>query len=149
MLKEQLQQDLKAAMLAGDKPKAEVLRGLKSAILYEEVAKGVKDTGLDDQSILVVLSREAKKRAESIELYRSAGENERASQEQIEKAIIDAYLPTQLSDEALNEAVDTAIAALGASAQMGQVIGAVRQAVGQQADGGRIAAAVKAKLQSN
>ncbi|HXH26405.1 MAG TPA: GatB/YqeY domain-containing protein [Candidatus Acidoferrum sp.] len=146
MLKEQLQQDLKAAMLAGDKPKAEVLRGLKSAILYEEVAKGVKDIGLDDAAILNVLGREAKKRAESIELYRGAGETERADKEAAEKAIIERYLPAQLSDEALNAAIDKAMTELGAGAQMGQIIGKVRGLVGQQADGGRIAAAVKAKL---
>lgn len=146
MLKDQLQQDLKSALLGGDKAKAEVIRGLKSAILYEEVAKGVRETGLDDLSILTVLAHEAKKRAESAQLYEQAGEHERAATERAEKAIIDAYLPAQLSDEELDKKIEQAMQELGPNAPFGQVIGAVKRLVGSAADGGRIAAAVKAKL---
>lgn len=148
MLKERLQQDLKTALLGGDKMRAEVLRGLKSAILYEEVAKGVRDIGLDDEAILSVLGREAKKRVESAELYTQAGATPRADAELAEKAIIDAYLPQQLTDEELRQRVQTIIASLGDNPQLGQAIGAVKKDVGQAADGARIAAAVKAALQS-
>ena len=146
MLKERLQPDLKEAMLAGDKARTEVLRGLKSAITYEEVAKGAREAGLTDEAILVVFAREAKKRAESAQLYEQAGETTRAETELSEKKIIDGYLPTQLSDEELAQKVQAAISKLGDGAQFGQVIGIVKQEVGMAADGGRIAAAVKAAL---
>ncbi len=149
MLKNQIEQDLKQALLGGDKLRVEVLRGLKSAILYEEVAKHIRDTGLDDDAILIVMKREAKKRVESAELYEKAGANERAQVERAEQAILNAYLPAQLTDEALTTIVETVIAQLGDSAGMGQIIGVVRQKVGAQADGGRIAAIVKNKLPTN
>lgn len=148
MLKDRLQQDLKIAMLGGDKARAEVLRGLKSAILYEEVAKNAREAGLDDQSIVAVIAREAKKRTESAEIYHNAGETARADAELAEKAIIEAYLPQQISDHELADIVAATIARLGGQAQLGQVIGAVRQEVGQTADGSRIATAVKTALQT-
>lgn len=144
-LKQQLDQDVKTALLAGDKPKAEVLKSLKSAILYEEVAQKVRDIGLSDDQVLIVLAREAKKRGESAEVYKNAGQEERATTELAEKAIIDAYLPQQLTDDELQAIVDEAVAANN-GANMGQLIGAVRSKVGQRADGGRIAAMVKSKI---
>lgn len=146
MFKSQLDADLKAALLAGDKTRVEVLRGLKNAILYEEVAQKARDTGLDDQAILRVLTKEAKKRADSAAIYEQAGAVYRAQAELAEKALIDTYLPAQLSDEALTAIVEKTIRAQP-DAQLGQVIGMVKQKVGSQADGNRIAAAVKAKLQ--
>lgn len=145
MLKETLNQDIKTALLAGDKHKAEVLKSLKSAVLYEEVAQKVRDTGLSDEQMLIVFGRESKKRGESAEVYKNAGHQDRADVELTEKAIIDAYLPQQLSDEELAKIVDEIIVA-NPDAQMGPIIGMVRAKVGQRADGGRIAAAVKAKL---
>lgn len=146
MLKDKLNADIKAAMLAGDKSRAEVLKSLKSAILYEEVAQKVRDEGLSDEQILPVLAREAKKRTESADLYKQGGQNDRAQVELAEKSIIDEYLPKQLSDEELQKTVDEVLQTLGAGAQMGQVIGQVKAKVGQAADGGRIAAIVKQKL---
>lgn len=148
MLKAQIEQDLKQALLGGDKARAEVLRGLKSAILYEEVAQKVRDTGLPDEQILQVIAREAKKRTESADLYEKAGAIDRAETERSERKVLEVYLPAQLSDNELTAIVEAAIAQLGEGAHMGQVIGAVKQKVGQQADGGRIATAVKQKLQS-
>lgn len=146
MLKDQIQQDLKAALLAGDKAKAEVLRGLKSAILYEEVAKGLRETGLSDEAILGVLSREAKKRSESAELYQKANEAERADKELAEKSIIDNYLPQQLSDAELMQEIEAVLNRLGENAQIGPVIAAVRATVGARADSARIARLVKDKI---
>lgn len=147
MLKDRLTSDIKTALLAGDKFKAEVLKALKSAILYEEVAQKVREEGLADDKILVVLAREAKKRAESAELYEKGGQSERAKSELAEKAIIEDYLPKQLSDADLQAVVAGAVAELGEGVHMGQVIGLVKSKVGQTADGGRIAQAVKTKLQ--
>lgn len=68
-ISEQIDADLKQAMLAGDKTLVTTLRGLKSVILYEEVAKGLRDTGLDDDAVITLFSKEAKKRQESADLY--------------------------------------------------------------------------------
>jgi uncharacterized protein YqeY len=146
MLKERLTENIKTAMLAGDKSRVEVLRGLKAAILNEEVAKGVRDAGLSDEQIEQVFAREVKKRIEAAELYEKAGRQELADTENYQKVIIEEFLPQQLSDDELNEVVASAIAELGEGAHMGQVIGAVKSKVGQSADGARIAAAVKQKV---
>jgi uncharacterized protein YqeY len=147
-LKQQLDQDLKTAMLSGDKVLVTTLRGLKSAILNVEIAENKRDTGLSDEEVVSVLQKEAKKRQESAELYDQGGNTERADAEREEKRVIEQYLPAQLSDDALQALVDQAIAELGASGPqaMGQVIGKVKQLSQGQADGARIAAAVKEKL---
>ncbi len=148
MLKQKLEQDLKAALLAGDKNRALVLRSLKSAILYVEVAKGVRDEGLPDDEIIQVLAKEAKKRQESADLYKQGGSEDKAAAELAEKAIIETYLPAQLSDEELIAVIDAAIAEVGASGPqaMGQVIGIVKQKAGAGADGARVARLVKERL---
>ena len=148
MLKQRLEQDLKQALLAGDKFKTTVIRGLKSVILYAEVEKGVREAGLDDESIIAALGKEAKKRQESADLYLQGGDQDRANQELAEKKIIEEYLPTQLADEELEKIVQDVITSLGVSGAqaMGQVIGAVKQKTAGQADGGRIAAVVKNRL---
>jgi uncharacterized protein YqeY len=148
MLKQRIEQDLKAALLAGDKKKATTLRGLKSVILYAEVAQGVRQEGLKAEEIVALLVKEAKKRQESAALYTQGGSEERAAAELAEKAIIEAYLPKQLSDDALAAVVEEVIAALGAVGPqaMGQVIAKVKEKTVGQADGGRIAATVKERL---
>jgi uncharacterized protein YqeY len=148
MLKERIDQDLKAALLGGDKMLVTTLRGLKSVILYAEVAKNVRDTGLPDDEIIVLLAKEAKKRQESADLYRQGGSEERATAELAEKKIIEAYLPQQLSDEELGAAIDGVIAGLDVSGPqaLGQAIGAVKKTVGARADGSRIAQMVRERL---
>jgi uncharacterized protein YqeY len=148
MLKARIDQDLKVALLAGDKVLATTLRGLKSVILYAEVAKGVRDTGISDEEITALFSKEAKKRQESADLYKQGGNEEKATAELTEKAVIEQYLPKQLSDEELQQLVDAAVAEVGADgpSAMGQVIGAVKQKTAGQADGGRIAQLVKERL---
>ena len=148
MLKDRIDQDLKKALLAGDKVLVTTLRGLKSVILYAEVAKGAREQGLSDDEIVALLAKEAKKRQESADLYRQGGNSERVEAELAEKKVIESYLPQQLSDEELGAAIDAAIAELVASGPqaMGQVIGAVKQKVGGQADGSRIAHMVKERL---
>jgi uncharacterized protein len=146
MLKDKLTQDIKTALLSGDKTRAEILKGLKSAILYEEVATDMREQGLPDDKIEVVLAREAKKRTDAADLYAKNDQQERADTELAEKAVIEEYLPKQLTDDELSQVVVAAIAELGDDAQMGPIIGAVKGEVGPSADGARIAAAVKAKL---
>lgn len=147
-IKEQLDADLKAALLGGDKALATTLRGLKAAILNVEVAKGLREEGLPDTEIISLFSKEAKKRQESADMYTQGNRQESADAELLEKRIIEQYLPAQLSDEELNEVVDQVVAELGglSQAQMGQAIGKIKSIVGASVDGSRIALAVKARL---
>ena len=149
MLKQRLQDDVKAAMLAGDTARLECLRGLKSAILYAEVAAGKREEGLSDEEIQALFAKEAKKRQESADLYVQGGAEDRADKELSEKAIIEEYLPAQLSEEELTSVIDEIINEVKPSGpqQMGQVIGQVKSKVGNTADGAAIARLVKEKLQ--
>lgn len=148
IMQDKIDSDIKAAMLAGEKAKAETLRGLKSSILNEAIAQGVKDKGLNDEQIQKVLMREAKKRQEAADLYRQGGNHERATAEMDEKEIIEAYLPEQASEDDIAAAVKEAIASTGASsaADMGKVIGAAKAKLGATADGGTIARITKEQL---
>lgn len=145
-IKEQLDQDLKKAMLSGDKTMATTIRGLKSAVLYAEVAAGSREQGLADEEIIQLFSKEAKKRQESADLYIRGGSQEKADAELAEKRIIELYLPQQISDEELTAIIAQVSEEMGgiSQSQMGQAIGKVKALVGAGADGGRIAAAVKA-----
>ena len=147
-IQQQIEGDIKTAMLAGDKTKAETLRGLKSALLNEAIAQGARETGLSDEQVQKVLAKEAKKRSEAAELYKQGGSPERADAELAEKVIIDAYLPAQASEAEVKAAVEQEIAKLeNPSVQnMGQIIGAVRAKLGAGADGALIAKLVKEKL---
>jgi uncharacterized protein YqeY len=148
MIKQQLNDDVKVAMLAGDSLRLETLRGLKSAILYAEVAAKKREEGLSDEEITALFARESKKRQESADLYTQGGSAERAEKELAEKAIIDAYLPEQLSEDELKRVIDEVVKQQSASGMqaMGQVIGAVKAKVGSAADGALIARLVKERL---
>ncbi len=149
MLKQQLQDDVKAAMLAGDALRVETLRGLKSVILYAEVAaKKREGDGISDEEIVTLFAKESKKRTESAELYVKGGAQEKADKELAEKAIIDAYLPEQLSEADLAKLIDEVIAEQGAEGMqaMGKVIGAVKAKTGNSADGALVAKLVKERL---
>lgn len=147
-LKQQIEQDLKQALLSGDKQTATTLRGLKSVILYAEVAQGNRDSGLSDEAIIVLFAKEAKKRQDSADLYVKGGSEDRAQAELTEKKLIEAYLPAQLSDVELLRMVDEAIQGLDAHGMqdMGKVIAAVKAKAGSQVDGSRVATSVKARL---
>lgn len=148
MLEQQLEQDIKAALLAGDKQKALTLRGLKAVLLNTKVASGKRDEGLSDDEVLLLFAKEAKKRQESADLYVQGNDQAKADKELAEKAIIEAYLPAQLGEAELVELIKTAIAETGAAGPqaMGQVIGKVKAQAGPTADGGVIAKLVKEQL---
>jgi uncharacterized protein len=148
-MENKLEQDLKTAMLAGDKQRVSVLRGLKATLLNVKVAQGKRDSGLSDDEVLVQLAKQAKQRQESADLFKQGGNQAKADDELAEKAIIESYLPTQLSEAEINQLIDDAIAQTGASgpAGMGQVIGLVKAKAGAAADGGLIARLAKEKLQ--
>jgi uncharacterized protein YqeY len=147
-IKQQIETDLKTAMLAGEKDRVTTLRGLKSSILYAEVASGKREQGLDEQSVVSLMQKEAKKRQESADLYSQGGNSEKATNELQEKKIIEAYLPEQLSEKEVLKLVDEAIAKVGTPTQqqMGQIIGIVKALSKGNADGAMIAKLVKERI---
>lgn len=149
-VKARLQIDLTASMKARDEVTTSTIRMLRTAITNAEVAGDVA-IQLDDEQVLAVLRSEAKKRVEAAEVYEQAGRAESAAKELAELAVIERYLPAAMDDVTLATIVSeevAAAAAAGASGPkaMGQVIKAVRDRAGATADGGRIAALVKAQL---
>jgi uncharacterized protein YqeY len=151
-LKAQIRANLTAAMKARDAAVTGTLRMVLAAITNAEVA-GATAKELTDDEIVAVLGKEVKKRHESVEIYRNAGRDELADKESAEAGIIEAYLPAQLSDEELSAIVAAEVASMTSSSeesigmkQMGLVIKAVKAKAGVQADGARVAAAVKAAL---
>lgn len=147
-LKQTIQDDTKAALLSGDRFVGDTLRNLKAAILNEEVAQGKRDEGLTDEEVEKIIAREVKKRNESITLYEQNGRPELAEIEKKEAEVFSRYLPEQLSEEKIREIVQAKIAELGVSGSqaMGQVIGSVKQQVGNTADGATLARIVKESL---
>lgn len=148
MIKDTLTQDLKQALLAKDSDRATLIRGLKSAILYVEVAEGKREEGLSDEACLAIFQKEAKKRQESADMYIQGGDQARADKELAEKRMIEAYLPQQLSEPEIAEVVARVIADMGATdmSSMGPVIGAVKAQTKGAADGAIIAKVVKEQL---
>lgn len=147
-MKQQVDIDIKAAMLSGDKMLTTTLRGLKSAILNVEIAENKRDQGLGDDEIITVFQKEAKKRQESADLYTQGGNAEKAQAELDEKLVIEKYLPAQMDEAQIITIVDEVIGDIGADSmqQMGQIIGAVKQKTGAAADGAIIARLVKERL---
>lgn len=147
-LKQRIDNDLKAALLGGDRFVTETLRGLKAAVLNEEVAQNKRDAGLDDTSIEQIIAKEVKKRNESAALYEQNMREDSAADERREADILMQYLPKQLSEAELKTIVDAKVAEVGATdvKMMGQVIGAVKKDVGTSADGAMIAKLVKEAL---
>lgn len=147
-LKQRIENDIKAALLGGDRFAVETLRGLKAAILNVEVAENKRDTGLDDAVIEQIVAKEVKKRHESATLYADNGRPESAESERKEAEILSVYLPVQLDEDELKQVIASKVNELGASGMqgMGQVIGAVKAQVGNTADGATVARLVKEAL---
>ncbi|MEU9042521.1 MULTISPECIES: GatB/YqeY domain-containing protein [unclassified Kitasatospora] len=146
-LKEQLQEDLTAAIRVRDELRASTIRLTLSAVTSEEVA-GKQKRELSDADVLKVIGREAKKRREAAEAFDGAGRTDQAARERAEGEVLATYLPKQLSDEELAAIVAAAVAETGASGPqaMGAVMKLVKPQVEGLAEGGRVAAAVKAAL---
>ena len=144
-LKDQINNDLKAALLGGNRLSTEVLRGLKATILNEEIAQKKREEGLDDTAIEQVIAREVKKRNESANIYDGAGRPELAADERAEANVLSTYLPAQLSEDDINAVVVRVIGELGVTSPsaFGQVIGAVKKELGNAADGAIVAKLVK------
>ncbi|CAB4644347.1 MAG: GatB/YqeY domain-containing protein [Actinobacteria bacterium] len=149
-LKDRIKSDITEAMKAREEAKLSTLRMVLSALQNAEVAGDEAIVLTDDQAIAVLRS-EAKKRAESAQIYADAGRTDAATKERAEQAIIEAYLPAAMSDEDVakivaEEVANAAAAGATGGKAMGAVVKAVRERVGASADGGKIAALVKSAL---
>ena len=141
-LADQLQQEIKAAMLAKDAERLNALRMLKSAIGYVQIER--KTEALSDADFTAVVQREVKKRRDSVEQFTSGGRPELAAKEQTEIAVLETFLPKQLSPEELESLVRATIQEVGATdkKQMGAVMKAVQAKVAGRADGKAISTLV-------
>ena len=149
-VKARLKADLTTSMKARDEVTTSTLRMVLSAFTNAEVA-GATAVELTDQQAAAVLRSEAKKRVEAAEVYEQNDRAAAGARERAELAVIERYLPAAMNDDQLSVIVDEQVAAARAAGlegpkAMGGVIKAVRERVGASADGGRIAAIVKAAL---
>ena len=145
-LAEQLQHEIKSAMVARDTERLNALRMLKSAIGYVQIEK--KTDALSDADFIGVVQREVKKRRDSVEQFTSGGRPELAAKEQSEIAVLEIFLPKQLSPEELEALVRATIQEVGATdkKQMGAVMKAVQAKVAGRADGKTISSLVSKLL---
>ena len=144
-IEQQIRDDATAALKAGDKQRREALSSFVAALKKERIDSRKEPTEADE---LTVLKRERKRRAEAIELYEQAGRKDLADQEKYEEALLQSYMPEELSDEALEELVDEGIAATEAVTprDMGKVMGWLKPKVAGRADGKKLSDLVRAKL---
>ncbi|MBD2258757.1 GatB/YqeY domain-containing protein [Pseudanabaena sp. FACHB-2040] len=148
-LKDRIGEDIKAAMKAKDKVRLETVRSIKKVILEKETT--VRPSGQDaltEEQEIEVLTQLAKQRRDSIEQYKQAGRTDLADNESQELAILEEYLPTQLSDEEVEAVIDGIIAQAEATSpkDMGKVMGPAMKELKGKADGAKVQALVKSKL---
>lgn len=138
MLKDQLMQDLKAAMKAKDQARLRTIRGLRAAIMEKEIAErqGGEAT-LTNEQMMAVLQKQAKQRRDAITQFEAAGRNDLVAKEQEELVILETYLPKQLDAEAVRTAVAAIIEQVGATSMrdMGKVMGPAMAKLRGKADG--------------
>jgi uncharacterized protein YqeY len=149
-LLDRLQQDLAAAIKAGNDTEKSTLRMAIAAVKNAAVA-GDEAVTLTDDQVVTVLQAEAKKRSEAADIYKDAGRDEAEASERAELAILEKYLPARMDEQQLQtlvaaEVATAAAAGLSGPKAMGQVVKAVRAKAGPSADGAQIAALVKAAL---
>jgi uncharacterized protein len=148
-LTEQINNDIKEAMKAGEKDKLMALRDIKSKLLLEATKEG-SDGSVDDSRGIAILNKLFKQRMESIEIYKSQGRQDLIDEETKQANVIAAYLPEQLSGDKLEAEIKNIIATVGATGpgDLGKVMGAASKALAGKADGKAIADMVKQMLAS-
>ena len=145
-LKEQVISDLTASMKAQDAPRTSTLRMVKAAVMNREIEKGAE---MDDEEMMKLLRSLVKQRRDSVEQYEKGGRQDLADKEKSEIDVIEAYLPQAASREAIEQAIDAALAETGATSmkEMGKVMKAAQATLaGKNADGRLVSELVKAKL---
>jgi uncharacterized protein YqeY len=144
-LKQQLTDDMKAAMRAKDKPRLGVIRLVLAAIKQREVDERIE---LDDTQVLAVLDKMVKQRRDSVKQYEDAGRQELADQESYEIGVLQDYLPAALSDAELDTLITAAIKSTAAASMgdMGKVMGVLKPQVQGRADMGEVSKRIKSLL---
>ena len=144
-LKNQITEDMKSAMKAGEKDRLKVVRLILAAIKQVEVDKRIK---LDDSAVLAVLDKMVKQRRDSVEQFENGNREDLAAIERAEIEVLETYLPEQLSADELAAMVDEVIAATGAESMrdMGKVMGQIKAKAAGRADMGVVSATVKERL---
>jgi len=144
-LKEQIIEDMKSAMKAGEKDRLKVVRLILAAVKQIEIDKRIE---LDDAAVLSVLDKMVKQRRDSVEQFQNGGRNDLADIELAEIEVLDTYLPEQLSDAELDALIGDAISSSGAESirDMGKVMGQIKSKAAGRADMGAVGAKVKARL---
>ena len=144
---EQISEDIKKAMLAKDKVRLEALRGVKKELLEAKTAKG-SDGNLTEEQGVKILQKMVKQRKDSAGIYKEQGRPELAENELAEVAVIEQYLPAQMSDEELTVAVKEIIVEVGATdaKDMGKVMGVATKKLAGKVEGKLISEKVKALL---
>jgi uncharacterized protein YqeY len=148
-IKQQIEQDIKAAMKAKDQAALRALRSVKSAMMLAETAEGREaGTPLSEAEVNKLITKQAKQRRDSLNQFRENNREDLAKKEEDELAVIERYLPAQLSEEDIQAKVNEIIAQTGASSMkdMGRVMGMASKAMAGQADGKVIANLVKKAL---
>ncbi len=146
-LKETINEDIKQAMLAKRKEELTALRSIKSAILLAETEKGAKEE-ISEDTEMKLLMKAAKQRKESGEIFKKEGRDDLADKEFFEYEVISKYLPKQMEESEVREALVSIIAKVGATspADMGKVMGAATKKLAGKAEGRMISALVKELL---
>ena len=144
---DQVSNDIKSAMMAKDKVRLEALRGIKKEFLEAKTAKGA-DGELTDDMAMKILAKMVKQRKESAQIYTEQNRPDLAEPELAEAAVIETYLPKQMTEEELTEALKAIIAQVGATTpqEMGKVMGVATKQLAGRADGRAISAKVKELL---
>ena len=144
-LKQQLTDDMKAAMKGGDKASLGVIRLVQAAVKQREVDERVE---LDDAQVLAVMEKMVKQRKDSVSQFEAAAREDLAAIERAEIEVIQRYLPEKMGEAEVQAAIDAAIAETGASgpADMGKVMGVLKPKLAGQADMGQVSALLKASL---
>lgn len=144
-LKERITEDMKAAMRASAKERLSTIRMVQAAIKQREVDERIT---LDDAQVIAVLEKMVKQRKESIAQFEQGGRQDLADKEKSEIALLQEYLPAQLSDAEVDALIREAIASTGAASirDMGKVMGAVKAQAAGRADMGAVSARIKAAL---
>ncbi len=146
-LKQRIQEDMKAALRAGEKERLGTIRLILAGIKQLEIDG---QTQLDDTGVIALLGKMTKQRKESIEQFSKAGRDDLSDREAAELKIIQAYLPQQLSEAETDRLIDEALASTGAQSikDMGKVMGVLKPKLQGRADMGQVSAKIKSKLGS-
>jgi uncharacterized protein YqeY len=148
MIRDEIKTALVSAMKAGEKEKVATMRLIQAALKNRDIELRGKDAGDDDALVTEVLQKMIKQRRESIDMYQKGGREELAEAEAREIAVIEAFLPAQMSDEELGAAIDGVVAETGAASikDMGKVMAALKERHAGQMDMAKAGPMVRGKL---